>query len=225
MDSKLDADRAKAWLDDPTLDRIIAAVGETLAIPDRDMLRQDLLLCYGRYSPASDLGQSGFVQRQSDRLNSIRKHASRLVELLKADDADHGIVRMVWPIIPEHPAHLLPQMIFLVETIDAMTGMQGKPGDLAERTKVKLGMSGSPLQWLTGTLLPAVYWKHFRKEAKISRSPDGTLGGPYIRFVRRVLAEAKIGCSDETIASALRRLKEIEIDGAALLALSRGSGC
>jgi hypothetical protein len=81
-------------------------------------------------------------------------------------------------------------------------------------------MSGSPLQWLTGALLPAVYSKHFRREAKISRSLDGTLGGPYIRFARQVLAEAEIGCSDETIASALRMLKEIEIDGATLLALS-----
>ena len=56
-----------------------------------------------------------------------------------------------------------------------MTGMQRRPGDLAERTKAKLGMSGSPLQWLTGALLPAVYSKHFQSEARRSRSPDGTL--------------------------------------------------
>ena len=75
----------------------------------------------------------------------MRKHASKLVELLKADDTYLGIIRSVWPITPERPAHLLPQMIFLIEAIDAMTGMQGKPGDLAERTKAKLGISGSPL--------------------------------------------------------------------------------
>jgi hypothetical protein len=204
MDNKPDTDRAKAWLDDPTLDRIIAAVGETLATPDRDALRQDLLICYGRYSIAFGPGQSGFVKRQRDRLNSIRKHASKLVELLKADDADCGIVRMAWPITPEYPAHPL---IFLVERIDAMRGMQGRPGDLAKGTKAKLAMSGSALQWLTGVLLPAVYLQHFCKEAGISRSPDGTLGGPYIRFAHQVLAEAEIECSDETIASALRMVK------------------
>jgi hypothetical protein len=201
---KLDADKAKALLDDPALTRIIAAVRKPLAMPDRDMLRHDLLICCGQYSIASGPGQSGFVKRQRDRLNSIRKHGSKLVELLKADDADLGIIRGVWPINPERPAHLLPQMIFLVETIDAMTGMEGRPGDIAERTKAKQGMSGSPLQWLTGELLPAVYSKHFGRVAGKSRNPDGTLGGPYIRFARQVLAELKIVCSDETIASALR---------------------
>ena len=142
---------------------------------------------------------------KADRLNSIRKHAKKLVELLKADDADLGIIRSVWPITPERPAHLLPQMIFLVEMIDAMTGMQGRPGDIAKRTKAKHGMSGSPLQWLTGTLLPVVYSKHFGRKAGRSRNPaDDVLGGPYMRFARRVLAELKIECSDETIAKALR---------------------
>ena len=77
------------------------------AMPDRDTLRHDLLICYGRYSIASGPGQSGFVKRQSERLNSIQKHASKLMELLKADDADLRIIRSVWPITPERPAHLL----------------------------------------------------------------------------------------------------------------------
>ena len=207
MDIKLDADKAKALLDDPALARIIAAVGEASNMPDRDMLRQDLLICCGLYSIGSGPGRSGFVKRQSDRLNSIRKHASKLRELLSADEADLGIIRHVWPITSEHSVHPLTYMIFLVETIDAMTGMQGRPGDLAERTKAKLGMSGSPLQWFNGELLPAVYSKHFRREARLSRSLDGTLGGPYIRFAHQVLAELNIGCSDETIASALRMVK------------------
>jgi hypothetical protein len=207
MNIKLDADIAKVWLDDPAVDRIIATVGEKRAMPDRGTLRHDLLSCYGLYSIASGPGQSGFVKRQIDRLNSIRKNASKVIERLKADDADLGIVRYCWPITPDRPAHLLPQMTFLVEMIDAMTGMQGRPGDLAERTKAKLGVTGSALQWLTGTLLPDVYLKHFREKARISRSSDGTLGGPYVRFARQVLAEAKIDCSDETIASALRMVK------------------
>ena len=136
-DHPIDADAAKLWLDDPTLDRIIAEVGETITKPDRDVLRHDLLICYGQYSIASGPGRSGFVKRQSERLNSIRKNAKKLVGLLKADDADVGIIRALWPISPERPAHLLPQMIFLVERIDAMTGMEGRPGDIAERTKAK----------------------------------------------------------------------------------------
>jgi hypothetical protein len=205
MDIKVNADSAKDWLDDSAVDRIIAAVCEKGAMPDRDTLRNDLLTCYGRYSIASGPGQPGFNKLQTERLNSIQKHASRLMKLLEADDADLRIIRHIWPIDPERPAHLLPQITFLVEKIDAMVGMQGRPGDIAERTKAKLGMSGSALQWLTGTLLPEVYSKHFQREAKRSRSSDNnTLGGPYIRFARQVLAEMKIECSDETIAGALR---------------------
>ena len=59
------------------------------------------------------------------------------MELLKADDADLGIIGEVWPINPDRPTHLLPQMIFLVETFDKMTVMQGKPSDLAERTNAR----------------------------------------------------------------------------------------
>jgi hypothetical protein len=203
----IDADRAKLLLDDLTLDRIITAVGETPIKPNRDVLRRDLLLCIGQHSIASGPGRSGFVSRQISRLNSIQKHAKKLVNLLKADDADVGIIRGVWPINPECPAHILPQMVILVEKIDKMTGMQGKPGDIAERTNTRLGTSGSALQWLTNTLLPAVYFKHFGREAGISRNLDGTLGGPYIRFAHQVLAEAEIECSDETVASALHMVK------------------
>jgi hypothetical protein len=61
------------------------------------------------------------------------------------------------------------------------------------------------LQWLTGTLLPDAYSKHFHRKAGRSRTPaDDGLGGPYMRFARRVLAEMKIECSDETIAKALQ---------------------
>ena len=204
-DHPIDADAAKLLLDDPALDRIIAEVGETITKPDRDVLRQDLLFCYGQYSIASGPGRSGFVKRQSERLNSIRKHAKKLVELLKADEADVGIISALWPISPERPAHLFTQMVFLVEMIDGMPGLQGRPGDIAKRTSAHLGASGSALQWLTGTLLPAAYSKHFDRKAGRSRNPaDDVLGGPYMRFARQVLAEMKIKCSDETIAKALQ---------------------
>jgi hypothetical protein len=140
-------------------------------------------------------------------LNSIQKHAKRLAELLKADDADLRIIRGLWQISGESPAHLLPQINFLVDMINNMPGMQATSRDIAGRTIAHLGASGSALQWLTNTLLPKVYSEHFGREAGISRNPDGTLGGPYMRFARRVLAELKIKCSDETVASAFRRVK------------------
>jgi hypothetical protein len=198
----------------------LARVGETLTKPDRDALRRDLLRCYRRYSIASGPGRSGFVKRQSARLNSIQKHAKKLAELLKADDADLRIIRWLWPISPERPAHLLPQMVFLVEMIDKMTGMQGKPGDIAERTNAHLGASGSALRWLANTLLPKVYSEHFGREARKSRNPyDGTLRGPYMRFARQVFDELKI---DKVNAELVAQSHELAgIDDAIEVAKSR----
>ena len=189
------------------LDRIINAVGETLIKPDRDALRFDLMICYGWYSLADGPGRSAFLRHQINRLNSIQKHAKKLVELLKADNDDLGIIRKEWPSGPELPAHLLPQMVSLVETIDKMTGPHGKPADIAARTKARLGISGSPLQSLTGMWLPAVYKTHFGKDAGISRNQRGVPGGPYMRFAHQALVEFKIECSDETIAGALHMVK------------------
>ena len=202
---KLDADRAKILLDDERLDRIINAVGKTLIKPNRDALRLDLLNCNHLYSIASV--RPGLLRAQINRLNSIQKHAKQLVDLLKADDDDMGIIRMGWPISPERPAHLLPQMVFLVEMIDQMPGVHGKPADIAARTKARLGISSSPLQSLTGMWLPAVYKTHFGKDAGISRNQRGVPGGPYMRFAHQALVEFEIECSDETVAGALHMVK------------------
>jgi hypothetical protein len=202
---ELDADKARFLFDDPMLDRIIDAgcvVGRDRPPGlDRDRLRRELIICYGRYCLAAGPGQSGSVKRQGDRLNSIRKHASKLAELLKAEEADLGLIRAIWPIDTEHPAQLFTQMVFLVELIDAMEGLRGRPGDIAERNRARLGVSGSALQWMVGTLLPAVYVNHFGKKAGRSHLADGGIGGPYVRFARQVLAETRIKCSDETIAT------------------------
>jgi hypothetical protein len=186
---EVDPDKARLWLDDPKLDRIIDAVGSDRPDGlDRDMLRRDLLICCGRYSIASGPGP------QKARLASIRKNARRLIDLLKDDDADFGLIRAM-PIDTEHPAHLLPQLVYLDEAIDRL-----QQAILKVQAK-KAHLSTSPLQQLTGDWLPEVYTKHFDKEAGRSRRlADGAVGGPYIRFAHQMLAEAGIKCSDETIA-------------------------
>jgi hypothetical protein len=128
----------------------------------------------------------------------MQKHAKKLADLLRADAADAGMIR--WPINPMRPAHIVTQIDCLIEMIDQIPGMHIKPAELAERIKARRGVSGSPLQWLIGTLLPDVYSKHFGRKAGISRNQNG-LGGPYIRFTRQVLIEIEIDCSDEMIAS------------------------
>jgi hypothetical protein len=186
---EVDPGKAKLWLDDPTLDRIIDAVGPDRPDGlDRDMLRRDLLICYGRYSIASG------PDPQNARLGSMQKHARRLIDLLKDDDADLGLICAIWPIDTEHPAHLLSQLVDFDEVIDRLT-------QAILTAQAKAHLSTSPLQQLTGAWLPEVYTKHFDKKAGRSRRlADGAVGGPYIRFAHQMLAEAGIKCSDETIA-------------------------
>jgi hypothetical protein len=203
-----DPSAARSLLDDSMLDRAINAVGVTPPQLDRDALRRDLLHCYGKYSRAV-AARPGFIKDQYDRLDSIRKHAKRLMKLLDADDADLGIIRGVWPLSSEHPAHLRQQIAFLVELIDGMPGLKEKPADLAKRMRTRQGISGSALQFVINAWLRALYEKHFGKEAGISRNKDGTVSGPYFRFVRQVLTDWKIKCSDETIASYLEKSEKL----------------
>jgi hypothetical protein len=85
-------------------------------------------------------------------------------------------------------------LIFFDEIIDRL-----KQAALSAQARAHL--SASPLQQLTSVWLPQIYTKHFGKEAGRSRRlAEGTVGGPYIRFARQMLAEMKIKCSDETIA-------------------------
>jgi hypothetical protein len=183
---ELDDDKAKLLLDDSALERIINAVGG--ALPDdlnRDMLRRELLICYGRYSVASG------PKPQSARLVSMQKHARRLIDLLKADDADLALIRATWPIDAERPAHLLPQLVFFVEAIDGLK-------KALPITKARARLDTSPLQQLVGLWLRDVYARYFGRRAGRSRRSDGALDGPYIRFARQVLTEVE--CSDETVA-------------------------
>ena len=200
MEKKLDADRARQLIDDPTLDRIIKAVRRPFK-GDRESLRYALLTCYAQYSIASGAGSSGVNKSQVKRLTSISKHVKTVVELLREDDADLGLIRHTWPKGRDCPAYPLETLNFLVALIGGMPGLKVTSGDLAKGTKARLEMSGSALKWLIGKLIPDVYEQHFDAKAGRSRQASGAPTGPYFRFVRQVLDEAEIRCSDETILS------------------------
>jgi len=204
MDKKIDADRARQLIDDPTLDRIINAVRRPFK-GNRNALRQDLLNCYRKYTIASGPGSSGLNKRQVNRLSSISKHAKKLVELLQDDDDDLALIRDTWPKRPDCPAYPLEHLGFLVALIEGMPGLKVKPGDLAKGAKARLGMSGSALKWLISVLLRAVYEQHFDAKAGRSRQANNAPTGPYFRFVRQVLAAFGIRCSDETIVRYLEK--------------------
>ena len=189
----MDSARAKSLIDDQTLDLIIAAPGNAPDQLDRDLLRSDLLACYERYSRTTS---AAAFKRNKERLIGLRKYTDKLVTLMREDATDLGIVRTI-------SETLLPQLISLVEMLDQMQ-LQTKPKDFADRTKTRLGITGSALQALTGLWLPKTYERHFGRSAGSSRRfADAVVGGPYIRFALQVTKEWKIPCSAETIDAAL----------------------
>ena len=195
---EVDDDRARQLIDDPTLDRIINAVGKPFE-GNRNALRHDLLNCYVQFGIASGPGSSELNKRQVNRLTSISYHAKKLAELLQEDDGDLGLIRHIWPKRPDCPAYPLEQLGLLVALIEGMAGLKVSPGDLAKGAKARLGMSVSPLKWLISILLRAVYEQHFDAKAGKSRQANSAPTGPYIRFVHQVLDVFGIRCSDETI--------------------------
>jgi hypothetical protein len=71
----------------------------------------------------------------------------------------------------------------------------------------------SPFQWLAGAYLADDYRVCFGREPTLNRATDGTLRGPFIRFVEHVLDEfdAKNGSrrySREAIADALTDVRK-----------------
>jgi hypothetical protein len=190
MNIQVSAEVAKILLDDLAVERIISAVGDTDVKPDLAALRFDLLVCYGRYSIASSAAGP-----QSKRLDSMQKHARRLIQLLKEDEADLGLIRAIWPVDREHPAQLFTQMVFFVEIIDQL-----KAGLVVSHNRSH--SDDSPLRRLTAIWLPEVYQKHFGKKAGKSRPHGGgPVGGPYPRFALQVLEEMGIRGTAETIAT------------------------
>jgi hypothetical protein len=127
-------------------------------------------------------------------------HAKKLAERMQEDAGDLGIIR-------EISETLVPQLQSLVELLD-QAQLETKPKDFADRTRRKLGLTGSALQTLAGSWLPAIYKRHFNREAGSSRPPcGGPPEGPYIRFAVEVLDAFGVDCTRETIHAAIYMVK------------------
>jgi hypothetical protein len=184
---------ADELLDDAALDRIIAAPTKQLC-SNREALRLDLVECLRDYILLEKFGRAGPANRGIDRLKRCRSYASKLVKLLKDDVADDAHIRELWSAHGGSYPDLLPQHELLLELLDKVS---------LERAQY----DGSPLENLTGGLLPLVFRCHFGRPG-VSRSLGGSgePDGPYIRFAEQFCIEFGIKCKPETIVSAMKRL-------------------
>jgi hypothetical protein len=179
--------------DRDVLDRIVGATNLPLPADwDWEAFRSDLNACYACWCLLSDVGPKR-AKKGIERLTRYIGWAAEGVRLAKEDDADLGHVAMLWA---EHGGGfppLLPQMERLVRVLEGVNLEHEEYED-------------SPLETLTGVLLPYVFRRQFKRPPRVSRDPGtGKPGGPYIRFTEQVCAAFGIKCSAETIASAMRR--------------------
>jgi hypothetical protein len=178
--------------DQDSIDRIIAATKLPLCT-DLKVFQRDLVECYKHWHLWSAFGPRA-AKKGIARLAKLRRWAADGVRLLKEDDADHAHIQALWDAHGDGYPPLLPQL--------------ERFGALLERVNLdSVKHVGSPLELLTGVLLPQVFAYHFKRKARISRDHSTEqAGGPYVRFAEQVCTEFGIECSRETIVSALKRL-------------------
>jgi hypothetical protein len=187
-------------LDDPALSRVIDAAGIPFC-SDRDTFGNDLTACLSSYYLLCDRASPGKVNKGIERLSKLRRATLQLAELLEEDDTDHGHIHELWSAHGRNFPDLLPQLKLLSELLAKVS------------TSRLPRVAGSPLEILTGVLLPEVFRMYFRNrkgEVGTSRNTiDGAHvpSGPYVRFASQVLTEFEIPCRPETIVSAMKRMK------------------
>jgi hypothetical protein len=171
-------------VDDEALSEILAAVGAKFcpAGLNRLELRYDIEFAPTCLETIAQLKKRSAVRR---RLEDIKRAEKKLIALL-VEDKDNAIIvdRDLRPLLARMKDHL------------------------AAGATTQNPFRGSALQgavWSLGN----TYQKHFKRPAKPSRTRDGKLCGPFIRFADAALR--KLGISNngkpyslETIAAAMR---------------------
>jgi hypothetical protein len=219
----LDKRAAMPWITIPTeaVDRIIKSVGPKVTLlrpnadvvgppdPNKDLsyrLHQSLRWYYVARERRSDAGK----KLQVRRLVAISKAALKLRSLLKSDENSEWLNSIDFEVLRHGVEISIPIAQREVYELE----MKIKYGDdydteyLEGRDLRDLMRTRSPFEWLVGTYLADDYRVCFGKDPTLSRTTDGTLGGPFIRFVEGVLAEFDVtnGSSPygrEAIAKAL----------------------
>jgi len=174
--------------DDQALDRIIGATDAQPRL-GRAALWSDLQGAAGEHHIRSEFGSPKIAKERIERLKEIRRRAYQLALLLKADDDDWGLIRLLWP--PED-ASPLARTQFLIELIDRLKMTQESPRDLVQQTEKRFGVKGSPFEWLVGGRLKELFKKHFGIDATFHRNVDGIPAGAFVGFVEQVLVEFNI---------------------------------
>jgi hypothetical protein len=216
------------WIDIPTeaVDRIARSVRPTVRLvrveddvvgppdPNKDLsyrLHQSLRWYYLARERRSDADKRSQVRR----LVAISKTGSKLRNLLKPDRDWEWLKQFEFEILPFEIGNMLWRAEVLVRDLEMKIKYDDDydTEDLEGRDLRDLIRKRSPFEWLAGAYLADDYRVCFGKEPTLNRATDGTLRGPYIRFVEQVLVEFDVKngrhrYSREAIAKALTDVRK-----------------
>jgi hypothetical protein len=192
------AERAPPSLNAQSIDRIIAAVGLEPDDLNRDELLFEIDLVADFYRAHISLHSKEGQRLRQRSAAAIARHAGELLRHLDAAD-DELRARIRDPLRRGLAAQGFNQVIAGLHDLKAIAEYEADPPSPPDQ------IDATPLKYLITITLADVYEQHFRKRPGRSRSRDGsTIYGPYVRFVRAVLAEIGESASPETIDTYLK---------------------
>ncbi len=173
-----------AWLDEAALLGIENAVGASTVF-DREHLRDALLEALARFQWRQRQDQA-VIKRRVAGAQAVTRHIEKLLVLLH----DNELYPDLMIEDPDAPA---------IDTL--LVGLRAL--NVAARRAVvahRLPALATALDWWVNDGLGKVYEKHFNKTPGRSRTTDGLVDGPYVRFVRKVSEGLGVRVTDETVA-------------------------
>ena len=194
---------ASSALSAEAIDRIIAAVGSSPSDLDKVALWLEVDFVVRFYQADGRLhSKMGQRDRQATAA-AIARHAGELLRHLDAaDDVLGPRLRRRRQGDPFHlgiTAQSFDEIIAGIRVLKAIGEAEAAPPEPADP------INATPLKFLITITLREVYEQHFKKKAGRSSSPlSGEVFGPYVRFVRAVLAEVGDDVSPSTIGTYLK---------------------
>lgn len=183
-------------LNDAALNGIIQAAGKAPDDLKREELRSALENIPSWYATHQNLRVS--VTRKRAGISKILSAAKRLKTSLSGD---------AWLLILNRLAISDPDprgtLTWLINTAkDILNKDLERLSEIVEDFK-----TDSPMEYIAGVQLPAIFERHLHGSRGRSRTADGTPGGPCVRFVHQAMIELGMPYDKELIIRAMSRAK------------------
>jgi hypothetical protein len=190
---------ARPALDEPSLDRILASVGQEFIPADlnRTALLSDIEEAALQIEKIDRIRTGRRAQANAKIMKVIRERAEELLKLLKEND---DINYLIWDADPS-ACRDLTRLVGAAEHYEQIISRWEK-----EASEIYSRIP-SARDWLSGLELPLIFEEYFHRKAGRSRI-DGKPDGPTVRFVAAAMLEMERPFKRESIIRAMTRYAE-----------------